>query len=184
MVKVANAQYAKHIDKFDQAIIKRISKDPSLAGAIPPEQVVDTIFKRGQHSNMEKVMRVVQPDTRAAIRNEAMTKLAGSFVRSTDDPTKQIFDGKGLLDALDGYGKETVEAAFGKETTEDLYRLARVTQFVTQKQKMSGGIVAAGIAVHPLQNLGRLVRINVMSKAMNTDAGMKWLTEGLKAPRS
>ena len=184
MVKRANAAYDKHIAKFDQAIVKRIAKDPSLAGAIPPERVVDTLFTKGQHTNLQKVLRLAKPQTRSAIRNEAMSKVAESFIRRTDDPTKHVFDGKSLANTLDSYGAETIETMFGKDMAKDLHRLARVSQFVNQKMAMSGGLVAAGIAVHPIQNIGRLLRMNVMSKFMNSRTGIKWLTDGLSAPKT
>ncbi len=77
-----------------------------------------------------------------------------------------------------------MKATFGKGLTSELYRLGDVTQFVTQQMRMSGGIVAASIALHPLKNLGRIVRLNVLSKFLNTPFAVRWLTEGLKAPNT
>ena len=49
---------------------------------------------------------------------------------------------------------------------------------------MSGGMVAATIAVKPISHLPLLVRLNILSKMMNSKTGMRYLTEGFEAPRT
>ena len=55
---------------------------------------------------------------------------------------------------------------------------------VTGRMKLSGGIVAANIALHPIRNLGKLVQLRILAKFMNSKTGIKWLTEGIRAPRT
>ena len=102
----------------------------------------------------------------------------------TDDPFVEVFQGKQFRQMLDSYGESTLNEMFGKELTGDLYRLAKVTQLVTQRQAMSGGLVAANIALHPLQNIARLAKLRILGSLMRTPFAMKWLTEGLEAPNT
>ena len=180
----ANAVYAKNIKKFDDSLVRRITRDPRNAGAIPPDQLIESIFRKNQASALSRVMPLLKNDTKAQIRRQAMDKILDTVIPTTDDPLVSLFNGKSLQDTLDSYGKDTLDAMFGKQLSDDLYRFSRVTRFVTQKQAMSGGLVAAGVALHPWRNFGRILQMNLMSRFMNTDTGIRWLTVGLKAPKT
>lgn len=183
LLKRVNARYAREISKFDDALVKRITRDPRLAGAIPPEQLVDVVFRKGTPSAVRRVMPLLKPATQAEVRQHAMNDVLGKIISQTDDPLVSVFNGGALQSALDGYGKETLDAMFGQQLTSDLYRLARVTKMISNKKLGSGGQLAAqAIALRPLQNLGRLTQINLIGKFLNTDVGIQWFTEGLQAP--
>lgn len=184
LLKAVNSRYAKEISKYDQAIVQRIMKDPKYAGAIPPEKITEILFKRGESSNLNKVMNLLPDKTKTLLKRRAMDDLLENLTKRTDDPLVDVFDGKGFLNTLDKYGKDTLEAMFGKAKTEELYRFGEVTQLATQKMAMSGGLVAANIALHPWQNIGRLVKLNLLSRFLNTDTGLKWLTTGLEVPKT
>jgi len=183
-LKLANNEYAKNIRRFDDAFISRVMKDPSYAGSIPPEKVVGSVFRKGEESKLNRLMQMVKPKTRESIRRSAMDDLLSNISERTDDPLKEVFNGKKFLNTLDSYGEGTLKAMFGEQKTKELYRFGRVAQFVNQKMAMSGGIVAAGIALHPWQNLGRLIKLNLLSKFLNSDFGLKWMTIGLEAPKT
>ncbi len=178
------ARYHQEITRFDNAIVQRIMKSPKFAGRLEPEQIVGAVFKKGESSKLKRIKAVVTPGTWNKVRQVAMEDFLGKLVKRTDDPFEVLFQGKEFLTALDGYGKVTLNAMFGKGLTADLYRLGRVTQLVTVKQKFSGGLVAASIALHPLTNVGRLFRIFFMANWLNRPFAVKWLTEGLEAPNT
>lgn len=183
LLKRVNATYGREIKKFDDALVKRITRDTRFAGAIPPEQVVDVVFKRGTPSSIKRVMPLLKKPAQDEVRQLAMQDILKHATRQTEDPLVSVFDGQSLQTALDGYGRETLDAMFGKQLADDLYRFSRVTKFVTQNQMGKGGQLAAqAIALRPLENLGRLVQINLIGKFMNSDKGIQWLTEGLRAP--
>ena len=73
---------------------------------------------------------------------------------------------------------------FGKPHVDDLYRLGRVTQLVTQKQAGAGGLVAANIALRPLGNFKKIIQMVTMQRFLNTPFAVRWFTEGLKAPNT
>ena len=184
LLQAANTQYANQIKQFDDALINRIVRDPKYAGAIEPERVVGAVFRKGEGAKVNRVMRLLPEGTKANIRRSAMEDILRSAIGRTDDPLVDIFTGKNFMNTLDGYGRETLNAMFGRDLTNRLYRFGGVTQFISQKSAQAGGLVAAGIALHPWRNMGRLIGLGIMSKVMNSPAGLKWLTEGIEAPNT
>lgn len=176
--------YRKGVAQFDNDIISRITRDPSFAGSIDPESIIDITFRKGRATNVKRVMDLLPDNVRGNVRNAAMTDLLDTMRDGTADPLNVIFNGKRFLDTLDSYGDETLDAMFGVQRRQELRRLGKVTQLVTQRQAMSGGLVAAHIALHPLRNFSRLVQLRIMSRVMNSDNGLRWLTVGLEAPKT
>ena len=72
---------------------------------------------------------------------------------------------------------------FGKEQGEAIYQFSEVAKFLTSKNKLSGGLVAANIALHPLKNLGRMVQILVMGRMLGTPKGVNYFIHGFKAAK-
>ncbi len=177
-------RYKNEIRKFDKAIIQRIMKSPKLAGRLEPEAIVGAIFRKGESSKLLRVKKVVTPGTWEKVQDSAMEELLEKISTRTGDPIDRVFSGKKFLDALDLYGESTLNAMFGSSTRQDLYRLGRITQLVTQKTAFSGGLVAASIALHPIKNLVRLAKLRVFGKLLRTPYAVRWLTEGLKAPNT
>lgn len=180
----AKSFYAKGIRQFDDNLIAKITRDPRKASAIDPDVLVETIFKPGHPGRVAKVMKLVKPETRDLLRRRAMENITDRLIERTDDPLATFFNGKKFLGVLDGYGKETLNEMFGKELTRELYRLGNVTQFVGQKMAMSGGLVAAHISLHPIQNMPRLFQLKILQKIMHSEAGLRWLTTGIQAPKT
>lgn len=183
-IKTFKTQYASKIKEFGSALVKRIMRDPKFAGALEPEQVVSGMFRKGLHTPLARVMKLLSPETKNKVRAIAMDDVLASISARTDDPLISVFTGKNFLNALDGYGHATLKAIFGATKASELFRLGRVTSLVTGRMKLSGGIVAANIALHPIRNLGKLVQLRILSKFMNSKTGIKWLTEGIRAPRT
>lgn len=177
-------RYHREISRFDNALIERIMKSPKLAGRLEPEEIVGAVFMKGKASKIGRLKAVVTPGTWKEVRLSAMEEVLGKLSKRTDDPFEVMLQGKQFLDALDAYGQDALSAMFGKSLTKDLYKLGRITQLVTRKQPFSGGLVAASIALHPLKNVGRLMRIFIMADFLNTPFAVRWLTEGLSAPNT
>lgn len=184
LLKGINDEYRRRITQFDDALINRITRDPSVAGMLEPERILDSVFRYGQAARLKRVMRLLPDTTKLKMRRAATEDILRDAVARTDDPMRGLFTGKNFLNSLDKYGRGTLEAMFGKEHTARLYRFGNVSQFVNQKMAQSGGLVAASIALHPWRNFGRLVGLRVASRLMNSPKGLKWLTQGLEAPKT
>jgi len=183
-LRAVNKQYKREISKFDDAYIERIVRDGGRSGAIDPELIISSAFKKGRHTQLNRLFKVIPEATKKKVRRVAMEDILSNVVDQTDDPLIQVFNGKKLKGVLDSFGDDTLQAMFGPQKTRELIKFAEVTQFITQKQAMSGGLVAAGIALHPWANLGRLLQLNLFSKLLESKNGFKWLTQGISAPKT
>jgi hypothetical protein len=181
--------YDKRINQFADSLINRITKDERFANSVDPEVVVEAIFTPGKYTGLKKVIQQLSPESYAQVRRVAMRNILqgpkGGFRTRSELGRWDIFHGDNLLKTLDGYGKPALNAMFGKKKTQELYRLGRVTKLVQSRPEfMSGSMVAATLALKPLQNLGKLVRLNILSRMMDTEWGLKYLTDGIEAPRT
>lgn len=174
-------RYAEQASKFDDAFVRRLLRNPGQVGSFEPEAIVPALFRKGQHSKLERLMPKLSDETREAMRSVAMEDVLSSITARTDDPLNTVFDGKALAQTLDKYGTPTLRAMFGKEVANDLRRLAQVTQMVAPRAGDSGGLVAAGVALSPISNFGLITKLNIMSKVMSKPGVIKYLTEGIKA---
>lgn len=183
LISEVNKRYAREIAKFDDALISRIIRDPGAAGRLEPEEIVSAVFKKGKSSKLNRLNEILSEDTKGQMRREAMETLMDDLTSRGSDVLERFFDGKRFLTTLDKYGDETLDAMFGSETRKRLYRLGEITQLISDAPD-SGGLVAAHIAVRPWANLSKLVKLRLISGAMNSKTGLKYLTEGLDVPNT
>ena len=181
-LKKANDFYRQNIKLFDDQLIAKITRDQGKSGAIDPDLVVQAVFKKQNPGRIHKIKRLVEPKKWEVVEQRAMEDILRTLVKRGEDPRVALFSGNGMLKTLDGFGRESLEAMFGKVKTDQLYRLGRVAQLVSKNSEKHGGLVAANIALHPIKNLGLLAKFRVMSAFMNSKTGLKWLTEGVTNP--
>lgn len=183
-LRVADQQYREGIQKFNIAMVKRMTKDPSLAGSLPPELVAQTLMSRGMHTHIRQVQKVVSPETFDSIRGAAMDEFLGPLMKRSETPGQFDFDGKAFLNGLDKRGNATLDALFGAQKRKELVRFGEVVQLLTKKGGTSGGLVAAGVILRPIRNFRRIVQMVVLRGVFNHPKAVQWLTIGLKAPNT
>ena len=179
-LKDANDFYAEGIKKFDNATIKKIMKNPSEAGELAPEKIVDFFFKKESQTPLKRVMDVLSPEKQAEVKRAAMDKITGDIL-TVDELGDELFDGFALKKTLDEFGDETMATMFGGGTAKELRKFSNVLLLASrQKTNASGGLIAAAIAVRPLQNLGTLAKFAVVRRFMSSEASLRWLTIGIQ----
>jgi len=183
-LKEAQKYYRENIIKFDDELINRIIRDSGKPGAVDPELVTDMIFKKKGATRINRVKRAMQPEDWTAVQSTAMNDFMDSLVARTDDPLVTVFDGKKLHQAMDKYGDESLKAMFGVQQVKKMRSFADAVMTVSRKSKDQGGLVAASIAAHPLKNVGRLVQLKALNKFFFSPTGLKYFTEGIKAPKT
>ena len=183
-LKEAQRYYKENIRKFDDALINRITRDAGKPGAIDPEMVTDLVFKKKGASRINRVKRAMKTEDWKSIQSTAMNDLMDSVTARTDDPLVTLLNGKNLHVAMDKYGDESMKAMFGAPKLRQMRDFADAMMIASKKSKDQGGLVAASIAVHPLQNIGRLVGMKAMNKFFFSPNGLKYFTEGIKAPKT
>lgn len=179
-LRSADMAYRKGIEQFDRPIIKRIARDASKNGAVEADEVVDYLVKPGRVVRLRQVKGVVNAGEWAKVKSSHAQDLLANVVKGTDDPLVSVFDGRGFRDTLDKYGREVLEEVHGKEWTDSAYKFANALMLSEKRMSMSGGIVAANIALHPLRNLPKLLWIGSLARVMEQPGTFKYLTEGFK----
>ncbi len=179
-LKVADAQYAQGIRKFENQVVTNITRDAGRPGAVDADMVVDYLVKPDRIVRLRRVKEVVSPAEWEKVKSAHAQELLSTVVQGTDDPLKSIFSGRALRDSLEKYGRQTLEEVHGKQWVDDAYRYANSLMLAEKRMSMSGNLVAANVALHPVQNLPRLIWIRGLAKLLEQPGTFKYLTEGFK----
>lgn len=158
-LRTADGFYKQGIGKFDDALVSRLMRDSSFAGSVEPEQIVNTIVKKGMASRVDRIKQIVPEAQWQQVRRAHAEDITSSLIKNTDDPLIRTWDGKGFMDSLESYGRDTLEAVHGKAWTENAYGLAKALMLVQKEKKFGGDLVAASIALHPIQNFPKIAEI-------------------------
>jgi hypothetical protein len=179
-LRTVDASYAQGIRQFDKPVVNAIARDASRTGAVDADMVVDYLVKPERLVRLRQVKNVVEPQAWEKVKSAHAKELLSGVMRGTDDPLVNVFDGRAFRDTLDKYGREVLEEVHGRQWVDEAYKYANALMLAEKKMKLSGGIVAANIALHPIQNLPRLVWIRALAKVMEQPGTFKYLTEGFK----
>ena len=171
---------------MENTFIKGLKGGPDYSDAI--DFIMRPDRKSVKYINAAKNFFGEGSDEWTKIKFDSMRKLLTPLVGEGDDGVKQILHGPELHDLVlkyrgGGGSDDALKAMFGKEQGEAIYQFSEVAKFLTSKNKLSGGLVAANIALHPLQNLGRMVQILVMGKMLGTPKGVNYFVHGFKAAK-
>lgn len=179
-LRSADMAYKRGIEQFDRPIIKRIARNASKNGSIDADEVVDYLVRPERVVRLRQVKNLVKPAEWTKVKSAHSQELLSGVVKGTDDPLVSVFDGKGFRDTLDKYGREVLEEVHGKEWVDSAYKYANALMLSEKRMALSGGIVAANIALHPIRNLPKLLWIGSLARAMEQPGTFKYLTEGFK----
>ena len=178
-LRATDAAYKEGIQKFDNTMVTAITKNAGKPGAVDPDMVVDYMVKPEHAVRLRYVKNLVSPQVWGEVKSAHAQDLLSSVVKTTDDPLAKIFDGRAFRDTLDKYGRGVLEEVHGKPWVTNAYIYANALMLAEKKMKMSGGIVAANVALHPIQNLPKLVWLRGLAKVMEQPGTFKYLTEGV-----
>jgi len=159
------------------------------SGSLTSDQVADFAFRSGKAQNPELLRSVKttlgesSPQWQA-IQKRAMGNLLKRMEKESDDAVNTLLNGAGLDDAITAYGRDNLNVMFGRDLAGELVDFAKTVKFLTSRNTLSGGIVAANIALHPVKNIGKLAWMNVLGRIFNSKGAIKYFTEGLKAPKT
>lgn len=180
MLKAADARYAQGIRQFDNQVVTSLTRNAGKPGAVDADMVVDYLLKPDRVVRLRRVKDIIPAAEWGKVKSSHAQELLSTVVRGTDDPLKSVFNGRALRDGLDKYGRDVLEEVHGKKWVDDAYGYARALMLSEKRMSMSGNIVAANVALHPVQNLPRLVWIRALAKLMEQPGTFKYLTEGFK----
>ena len=179
-LRLADARYKSGIQRFDIPAIAAITRDARYGGAVNADEVVDYLIRPDRVVRLRQVKNAASPQAWTQVREAHAQDLLQTVVRGTDDPLSKIFDGKTLRDSLDKYGRGVLEEVHGKQWVNSAYEYAHALMLAEKKMQLSGGIVAANVALHPVRNLPKLVWLRALSKVMEQPGTFKYLTDGIR----
>lgn len=180
LLRITDAEYKDGIRRFANPLVTRITRDATRTGAIDPDRVVAYVIKPNHPFRVRQIKNAVSAETWDKVKSAHADDLVQSIVKETDDPFKQVFDGRAFRDALNNYGRNTLNEVHGKEWTAAAYKYADSLMLSSKRAKLSGAIVAANVALHPVANLPKLIWLRALVKVMEQPATFKYLTEGLQ----
>jgi hypothetical protein len=178
-LKAADAAYKNGIQQFDRPVVKGITKDASRNN-VDPEMVVDYLIKPERVVRLRQVKQLVPAGQWAKVQEAHADSLLSNLSTKTSDPLKTIFDGQAFRDVLDKYGREVLIEVHGKEWVDAAYKYANALMLADKQMKLSGGIVAANVALHPVQNLPTLAWLRGLARVMQSPTAFKYLTDGIQ----
>ena len=171
----------KQTDAFDaQSMVKEWT-----AGNFDPGKAALSLMRPNNSKMISQAKNILGENSREflELRELSMEQLLKRTISNTDDPVKAVLSGAPLKKAMEEIGDDSLRAMFGPALTSELKQFANVTHFLTQsKTAVSGGLVAANIALHPVANLGILAKLFAFRKLLATEGAIKYFTHGLKAP--
>ncbi len=145
---------------------------------------VDYLFRNGKHKELERVKTHFGKDSKEWItfKKETMEKMLGDTIDHTENIGHIVYKGEVLMNKLVGSSsmKKEIEVIFGKQKYKELLTFSKVLTASGRESAMSSGIVGAFLALHPYKNLTRIVGLRMMGEFLNSPAGIRWLTEGVK----
>ena len=176
----------KLINEQDEILGKNWIKK-ILSDDVEVEQVIDYIFRPKSSTKINQAKEFLGEDLFTQLREASMLKILQNVGTDATQPgLGPIFNGPSFRKALDLYGKDTLQAMFGKDLTKDLYKFADQITILTSKNQ-SGGLVAANVALKPLTQgpkalISPLLPFRVLAYLMNRPGFVEYLTFGIKNP--
>jgi len=178
-VKEALKKALKAVDERDALMQNKFLKALDEGGDLQPA-FFDHLLKKDGALQMRDVVRLVGEGSERHIQMQKLgfKRLMQLAIKEGDDTLGQTLGGKALYNKIKE-ARPALEQLYGKKYTKKLEQLGALSAFLSSEKRFSGGLIAASIAVRPLKNLGRIVKLSVLEKLMSTDMFMNWATRGL-----
>jgi hypothetical protein len=146
-----------------------------------PDEVVDTVFRNGQASNIAKTKSILGADSQAfqEVQQESMRNL----LRLTVGPGKRIdevFNPDALERALNAKGNDVLREMFDDATVKGLRNLVQDLRVMTQGDKGGAGTLIAGaVAVNAfnLAYIPTLIQLGITGSLLRNPAVVRRLAK-------
>ena len=180
------------LDKLKQLAIKQNKfKDKEGLDAVVEaiakgdDDVAGFLMQKGKRMDIRRAREYFGKDSKewAALKYESAKKVLGQIIQASVDPLERFLVGDHLLKHIQPMKDEIVEM-FGPKVYRQWLDFAEMSANVSKKieDKSKGGLIAgAGIALHPLQNLGKVGQLNLMGRLFLSGDGLDYFTRGLKS---
>ena len=179
--------YVKTVDDQFKFLDSNFQKQ---IGTLSPEEVIPWLTTKAKSQDITAFINYYSkeaPEIVDGFKQKFMVNLLDNVYDTTKiDPVGVILNGNNLLKFIQKEGMPArINAAFGSETAQALERFAEKASFLTTGSgSFSGGLVAAQIALNPLQNVATLVKLNILGKVLASPTGLRYLTTMIENPNA
>lgn len=153
------------------------SPEREILGDFYPQ--VMALAKPGKIMELMSLKSKVTPDVWEQVRKVHVEDLLRKLIQETGDPLRAVLDPLALRHALDSYGRRALNEIHGAKWTNNVYKFADNLAMSNKKLKQSGNIVAANLALHPIQNLPKIGLLRGLMEVLYKDAPFEYLTQGI-----
>ena len=182
-MKEADAWYSRMREPFKNKNVKALGQPDESAKS--PEDWVKLLTnpKNTKESDWDSITKALPQKTITRLRRRAFDNLLDKALKIDKDGTPRL-DPQELLENIRGMNKELVGKAFDPEAIDSLKKYAKGLQLVAGKESEAGGLVAASIALSPIQNLPTMARLGAVKAALENPKMLKYLTVGVVQPKT
>ena len=156
-------------------------------GSIDSENIVNTLFKRGNSEDIVKIKELLGPESVEfkEFQVAAMRKILNDYLKPGDDVIEKLFDDSKFYDAImspNGYGESVLKETFGDEQYRLLKEAAKRAKFAVGGERAAGGggLFTQGfmfkVLSAPTQLMGKFSMLRFLAVALGSKRFLRWLT--------
>ncbi len=182
--------YGREREKFNVDLLNKLVKETDKNINLEPIELGTIIFNaKGKPDQLAKLVNKLTPMARKDLPGAIMAKLA-DVARDVPMNVKDelagihVLRGKKFKEALDQLGPESTDLIFGKGAYDEFNKFSRMMRLVAPEGVLSGGLVAASVALSPIKNLPKLVGMRIASKLATSKMGRNYLQSALLNPNT
>lgn len=171
----------KQFDFYDANFAQNIGKSS-------PEEVMPWLMNTAKSNDITAFINYYQKSDPAIVenfkRNFMENILETAFVAPKGSPVGVSISGEKLLETIsDPKMIPRLNAVFGEPTSQALLRFAQKAEFLTTKSgTMAGAFAANSIALAPLDNVGKMVKLKILGSVLANPTTLKYLTTIVESP--
>lgn len=174
----------------ETALLKSRFVEHVRSGAYNPDRLVDVLMQPNNQSLVAEARTILGKDSDAW--RGIQGAVAGRLLQSGYNTKGQFGDylqpqitATGVKDAFDKLHRLQAEEILGPQLAQRIDAFGRSVALSMTRPSMRGGqLMTAAMALHPINNLGRVAQFKILERMLLNPKFIKWMTEGYSAPKA
>jgi len=150
--------------------------------------IVDVALNPKKSQFVKDLMGVMGDKQKAQFRHAASEQIARQLMDTTTRPGQQLINATGYIDYIQKFTKgmrtedNVLHHIFGKAHSDELVKFGNMVKTIGSRETR-GGLVENYLALHPIANLGRLMRLKVMGHLLADKTIVRYFLNGMKTAK-
>ena len=150
--------------------------------------IVDVALNPKKSQFVKDLMGVMGDKQKAQFRHAASEQIARQLMDTTTRPGQQLINATGYIDYIQKFTKgmrtedNVLHHIFGKAHSDELVKFGNMVKTIGSRETR-GGLVENYLALHPIANLGRLMRLKVMGRLLADKTIVRYFLNGMKTAK-